>query len=185
MISLTYAITREDYADYFTYVMWDSPEKASKRRRYYIKQLIPPLLFLVAFYFTGLFNRTDSFILIIAGFLLLTMALSLMGVRTNLKKQSGTIYNDQGNSSMFEEKTIHMSESGILIQEAYVESKLQWKSFIKKMETDQHFYLFTSSVHALIIPKRVFNGEQQILQFKKLLSQYLSFDAELGHLVKS
>jgi hypothetical protein len=65
-----------------------------------------------------------------------------------------------------------------------METRFQWKSFIKKQENREYYFLFTSSMQAVIVPKRVFKNTDEKIQFEKLLSQYLSFDAEIGHLVK-
>ena len=185
MVTLQYALTKEDYVNYYTYVMWDAPENRRKRIIYYIKQIIPIILFIAAFYYTGIFERNSKFILLILGFIFLTSLLSLIGVRSNTSRQAEKVADDPNNSSIFLEVSMIVSETGIATKDALVETKFQWRSFIKKQESDAYYFLFTSSIQALIVPKRVFTNAADKLQFEKLLSQYLSFDAEIGHLVKS
>ena len=184
MISLNYSISKEDYVNYYTYVLWDAPENRKKRITYYIKQLVPILLFILAFYYTGILERNSKFTLLILGVILVTSVLSLVGVRSNAVKRAEKITEDPNNSSIFGEMSLTISETGISIKAAFMESRYQWKSFIRKQENKDYFFLFISSIQAVIIPKRIFNAEERA-QFEKLLSQQLSFDAELGHLVKS
>ena len=184
MISLNYSISKEDYVNYYTYVLWDAPANRKKRVTYYIKQLVPILLFIFAFYYTGLFERNGTFILLILAFILITSALSLFGVRSNTVKLGEKIANDPRNSSIFLETALTVSETGISTKDTLTETRYQWNSFIKKQENKDYYFLFTNSIQALIIPRRIFNADERS-QFEKLLSQHLSFDAEIGHLVKS
>jgi len=184
MISLNYSISKEDYVNYYTFVLWDGPANRKKRVIYYLRQLVPLLIFVFAFYYTGIFERNSKFTLLIIGFIFLTSILSFVGVRSNTAKRAHQITDDPGNSSIFNEMSMIVSETGIALRTDLIESKYQWKSFIKKQENKDYFFLFTSSIQALIIPKRIFNVSERA-QFEKLLSQYLSFDAEIGHLMKS
>ncbi len=185
MISLQYAISKKDYINFFTYIMWDAPENRKKKTIYYTKQIVPLVIFILAFYFTGIFDRDSKFILLILGFIFLTSLLSLIGVRTNTMRQAEKFTDNPVNSSIFLPFTMVISVTGISIKSALIESKYQWNSFIKKQESEEYYFLFTSSVQAIIIPKKVFEHTEQRLQFEKLLSQQLSFDAEIGHLIKS
>lgn len=185
MISLQYALTKEDFVNYHSYVMWDAPENKRKKIKYYARQFIPIIVFIAAFYYTGIFERNSKFILLIAGFILLTLLLSLFGIRSNTIKQAEKTANDPNNSSIFLETTVIVSETGIVTKDVLTETKYQWNAFIKMQESKKYYFLFTSSIQAIIIPKRVFKNAEETNQFKKLLSQQLSFDAEIGHLIKS
>lgn len=185
MISLQYAITKEDYLNYYTYVTWDAPENRKRRFNYYVRQVIPILLFIIAFYYTGIFERNSKFILLILGFIFLTSFLSLFGVRSNAMRRAEKITNDPANSSIFKDIFMTVSEAGIHTKSSSTETKYEWNAFIKKQESKEYYFLFINSIQALIIPKRIFKNADERTQFEKLLSQHLSFDAEIGHLVKS
>lgn len=184
MLSLQYSISGEDYVKYCTYVLWDAPEKRKKRILYYIRQLIPVFLFILAFYYTGIFERNNRFILLIIGLISITSVLSLTSARSNVIRQAKNIANDPANLSIFREILLTVSEIGITTKNEWIETRFQWKSIIKKLESKDYYFLYTSLIQALIIPKRILNQEEKI-QFEKYLAQNLSFDAEIGHLVKS
>ena len=184
MITLQYAISKEDYVNFYTYVMWDAPENKKKRFNYYVRQIIPIVLFIIAFYYTGIFERNSKFILLILAFIFLTSLLSLFNVRSNTVRQGEKVANDPNNSSVFLDIYMIVSETGISTKDTLMETKFQWNAFIKKQESKEYYFLFMSSMQALIIPKRIFNNADERIQFEKLLSQWLSFDAEIGHMVK-
>lgn len=184
MITLQYAISKEDYINYYTFVMWDAPENRRKKINYYIRQIIPIILFIAAFYYTGIFERNSKFILLILVFIFITSLLSVFNVRSNTIRRAEKVANDPGNSSVFLDFSMIVSESGISTKNELMETRFQWKSFIKKQENREYYFLFTSSMQAVIVPKRVFKNTDEKIQFEKLLSQNLSFDAEIGHLVK-
>ena len=185
MITLNYALTKEDYVNYYTYVTWDAPENRKKRMIYYGKQIVPILLFLSAFYYTGLFQRNSLFIMVIAGFLLLTTLLSLMSVRSNSVRVAEKVADDPSNSSIFLETELTFSETGITIKDEMKETRYQWKAFVKKQESNLYYFLFLNAIQAVIIPKKQLPNAELKSQLDKLLAQQLSFDAELGHLLKS
>jgi len=185
MISLRYSITKEDYVNYYTYVTWDAPENRKKRIYYYIRQIIPILLFILAFYYTGIFERNSKFILVILGFIFITAFLSVFNVRSNAMKRAEKITNDPGNNTIFQDVDLTVSETGIIAKGISTETKYQWNAFIKKQESLAYYFLFTSSIQAMIIPKRIFNNADERLAFEKILSQHLSFDAEIGHMIKA
>jgi len=184
MISLNYSISKEDYINYYTYVLWDSPANRKKRLSYYTRQVIPLLLFIAAFYYTGIFERNSRFTLLIIGAIFLTSLFSFVGVRSNTLRRAQKIADDPGNSPIFQQFALDVSETGLSVKGALSETRYQWKAFIKKQETKDYYFLFTSGIQAMIIPKRIFNKDER-MQFEKLLSQHLSFDAEIGHLIKS
>ncbi|MEO7524738.1 MAG: YcxB family protein [Ferruginibacter sp.] len=184
MVSFKYALTKEDYINYYTYIVWDAPVNKKKRLLYYAKQVLPLLIFLLAFYYTGLFDRNGKFISLIAGALLLTSLLSLLGVRTNMMKQAQKVADNPENRSIFLDMTVIVSEAGITVKDELKETKYQWGSVIKKLESKNYYFLFVNAIQGIIIPKRAFNSTEQKAQFEKILGQYVSFEAELAHMIK-
>jgi hypothetical protein len=181
MLNLQYAITKEDYNNYYIFVTWDAPGKQRNRSRYYLRQMGTIVLFTGVFYYTGLFDRSSLFAFLVISVILFTSVLSITGVRSSIKQQAEKISNDPENTSLFGATSITVSETGILLKDEFTTRSFQWPAFIKKQENTSYYFLFYSSLEAIIVPKRVFKpGEEGV--FQQLLSRYLSFDAELGQL---
>jgi hypothetical protein len=184
MLTLQYALTKDDYNNYYTFVTWDAPGKQKKRGLYYLRQMGTIVLFTAVFFYTGLFDRSSIFAFIVISFILLTSVLSITGVRSSIIQQAKNISDDPENASIFIPTVVTISETGILLMDEFSERKYQWLAFTKKQENNDYYFLFYSSLEAIIIPKRVFKHSEQLL-FDGLLSRFLSFDAELGHLIKN
>jgi hypothetical protein len=178
VIQFQYTITKEDYINFYTYVFWDAKENRKKRIYYYIRQLLPLAVFVFAFYYTGLLDRSGGFIYIVIGLLVVTSLLSFMNVRSNVTRSAEKLTENKENASLFEEKSIEISEKGIILKSALVESSYRWPSIIRKTETREYYYLYTSAIYALIIPKRCFPSPTDRANFDKLLVQQLSFQAD-------
>lgn len=183
MFTVHYMITKEDYVNYYTYVSWDAPENLQKRRRYYLKHIGTIVLFTAMFYFTGLFDKSSVFAFVVIMFILLTTLISMTGIRATIHKQAQTLSDDPQNSSLFLPIVLTASETGILLQDELTETKCKWQAFIKKQENIDYYFLFFSAAHAIVIPKRVFKNSEEKLQFDKLLSRFISFEAEIGNAI--
>ena len=184
MLNLQFAITREDYNNYYLFVTWDAPGKQRSRSRYYLRQMGTIILFTAVFYFTGLFDRSSWFAFLVISFILLTSVLSITGVRSSIRQQAEKISNDPENAALFNTTNVIISETGISLKDEFTARLFQWPAFIKKQENEAYYFLFYSSLEAIIIPKKIFKFDEHLI-FQQLLSSYLSFDAEVGYLVKN
>ncbi len=108
----------------------------------------------------------------------------MLNGRINAKKQAEKITEDEDNRSFFLETTYDITDAGITRKDENIETKYQWNAFVRKEENAAYYFLFTSAIQAIIFPKRVFKTVEDKKQFEKLLSQHLSFDAEVGHWIK-
>lgn len=184
MISVRYAITAEDYSNYYMYMMWDAPERKKSRLKYYLRQILLNGGIIAILLYTQVFRYSSYTLYIYAGIILFMMLVQLLSGRANTKKQAEKIIDAEDNQSFFLETIYDISDAGIVRKDENEETKYQWKAFIKKEDTADYYFLFTSSMQAVIFPKRVFKTAEDKKQFEKLLSQHLSFDAEVGHLIK-
>ena len=181
MLCFEYTLTKNDYSNYYFFVTCDASGK--KRYKYFLRQLVSVLIFMSLFYYTGLFNRGILFNSIAITLILLTFILSITGTKSSINKQSELITSDPDNESLFTRTVLTVSENGIVLKDEMKEWKFQWKAFVKKQENNDYYFLFYSSLEAIIIPKRIFKMSEEI-SFKELITRNLSFDAEIGHLIK-
>jgi c-di-AMP phosphodiesterase-like protein len=184
MLSLHYSISKDDYINYYTYVMWDSPDKRKKHFFYYGQQLLTNAIIVVILLCSGLFNYRSSFLYIYMSILLMIVLLQFFAGRSKVKKQGDKITDDPYNASIFLDTLLEISETGIFRKDDTKETRYNWNAFIKKLENDDYYFLFLTKIDALIIPKKVFRSTAEKDSFDHLLTAYLSFDAELAHLIK-
>src|SRR5882762_8674640 len=186
MITFRYSLTPQDFANFTVYVQLEAPGK----KKMLTKRLLRPIFLVVIL--IGLINMTTSFIgdnFNIADIIPLFIFLALMLIpvftlKARLKKAALKVAGNPENAAIFNMADYTFSETGIWYKDTSKEIKYQWNAFIKKQETAGYIYLFLHSTNALIIPKNIFRSQVEKEQLEKLLSQYISFDAEVGHLVK-
>lgn len=184
MLSVKFAITPEDYTEYYLYMTWDAPDRKKARLKYYLRQVLVNGGIILILFYTKVF-RIDSYILYVyIGILTLITFLQILNGRINARKQAEKITGDEENRSFFLETTYDITDAGISRKDENTDTRYLWHAFVRKEETAQYYFLFTSGVQAIIFPKRVFKTAEERMQFEKLLSQHLSFDAEVGHWVK-
>ncbi|HOZ79919.1 MAG TPA: YcxB family protein [Ferruginibacter sp.] len=184
MVAAKFAITPEDYMEYYLYMTWDAPDRKQARLKYYGRQVLVNGGIILVLFYTQLFRLDSLMLYIYVGILALITILQIFNGRILARKQGEKITKDEDNASLFVETMFDISEAGITRKDVNIETRYHWNAFVRKEETAQYYFLFISSIQAIIFPKRVFKSAEDKMQFEKLLSQHLSFDAEVGHLMK-
>jgi YcxB-like protein len=184
MLSLKFAITPEDYMEYYLYMTWDAPDRKKARLKYYGRQVLVNGGIILILFYTQLFRLESLMLYIYIGILAFITILQIFNGRILARKQGEKVTEDEANRSFFFETSFEISEAGITRKDANMETRYRWDAFVRKEESAQYYFLFISSIQAIIFPKRVFKTAEDRLQFEKLLSQHLSFDAEVGHLIQ-
>lgn len=183
-MTLKYLLTKEDYVNYYTYMTWDAPDQKRKKIRYYLRQLLINGVFIAVIFYSDLFRVQPMFLYIYGGILLLIVVTQIFTARSNIVKQAEKFTEHDNNQTMFSEKQLEIDDSGIGQKDEFIESKFQWTAFTRKEENDLYYFLFVNTLQAIIIPKRVFKQPEEKARFEKLLSQHLTLDAEISHLLK-
>ncbi len=76
----------------------------------------------------------------------------------------------QRNGFALGKQTIEIAQEGIHVTKEHIESFFKWPGVISVEEANKHFLIMIDRNAAIIIPKRSFFGEEQIQEFKNLLS---------------
>jgi len=184
MLSVKYSLTKEDYVNYYTYVMWDSPQKKRSKLKYYLRQAAITVLIIPVLIYSDIFKYNQFYLYIYLGIFIIATLLQVFSARNTIKRQAEKIANSANNRSIFLETQADISETGIHLRDELSETKFQWKAFVKKQENEAYYFLFINSIHAIIFPKHIFKTADDKNHFDKLLSEHLSFDAEVGFLLK-
>ncbi|MDB5200887.1 MAG: YcxB family protein [Ferruginibacter sp.] len=179
-MQLQYAISATDYQAYYTWVMWDAPKNKKRRATYFLRQGLPLLAFLAAFYYTGTFAGFSRFTWLAIFFLAATFGFSFFNVRSKYQRIALEIAEDPANASIFLSNLLTIDNSGIVLKNEQSAHHFSWQAFIRKEETKDHYFLFVSAIQALIVPKRIFTTDVERQQFASLLSKNISLDAEFA-----
>ncbi len=178
-IFLQYYFTKDDYTTYYNYSLWSSGATKRRRRNDFFKTAGSIIIYAVVFYYS--FGRAYPIKFMIPT-LVLIIGLSLLpyiGYKNKLDKQLENFLEDTDNANIFTKNTLQASAAELIINNEFEETKYQWKSIVNKVETDTHYFLYTNSVQAIIIPKNAFINNTDKIAFDKILSTTLSLDAQI------
>ncbi len=176
MLELNYALTEEEYIDYNYFTGWDAPHLEDMRKKYYLRQIVFCIIStVVTFYLT---NYSIPITAIFTGIGIVLLLRSAYIQKNTLKERAKRFIAKEENQAVLSSTTIQLSETGIFSKDEFAETRYQWKSIIRRTENERSYFLYISSVQALIIPKRVFKNDEQKAAFEKILNQNVSLQAE-------
>ena len=178
-INLQYNFSKEDYAAFYNHAMWASGAKKKERVNDTIKTIGNMIVFSAMFYYASGRHLpwkilAPSFIVIIG----ISVA-SLYFYKTKLDKQLQQFLESEENKNIFTANYLLANEQEILVKNKFEQTTYQWKSIINKVEIDTHYFLFTNSVQAIIIPKTAFINNADKVTFDKILSATLPLEIQL------
>jgi YcxB-like protein len=159
--------------------LWSSGTIKKRRRNDFLKTAGNIIIYAVMFYY--FFGRKFPIKFTIPT-LILIIGVSLLpyiGYKNKIDKQLEDFLEDPDNTNLFTKTNVDASLQELHVKNEFEETTYQWKSFTKKIETDTHYFLYTNSAQALIIPKNAFINKTEKSAFDKILSTTLSLDAQL------
>jgi YcxB-like protein len=184
MVTINYTLTKEDYSNFYHYVALLSPGKKNKIIKTWITRF---LLFSFMLFIVKISSSEKTFdaYFFYSIFVLAAIYLLPLFNLPNVYKKQVTLFTDNPvNANIFNEYQITVSETGLFAKGKFTETKYQWGSIVKKEENSNFYFLFISSEQAILIPKKTLRSGAEKEQLEKLFAQYISFDAEVGHLIK-
>ena len=99
--------------------------------------------------------------------------------KTALNSRVRHAIDKSGDENILSPTQLIIDENGISGKNKVAEVKYQWNAFIKKVVRNKCYYLYTSLIHAVVIPERAFNNREEKKEFETILSQHLPLNAEL------
>ena len=180
MLTLRFNLTREEFLDYNYYTSWSSPDRRSYRFRYFTRVLVLYGAVAAGYVYINRFRHdflTDAFVFGAIG--LIYALIVPMLVKRSIKSRVNAMLREPENQHILQTSEITLSDQGIIDKDSASESRYNWEAIVKKVETKDCYYLYTSSYHAILIPMRAVNGEEEKKLLKRLLDQHLPLASEL------
>jgi hypothetical protein len=184
MITLHYTLTKEDYVNFYLQVMWRSPEK---RKRLIKNYIVKALLYTGLLVFIKLsYNEDllDTYFVFSVAIILLLFIMPIFRMAELYKKQVERTLKNPLNANFFRATQVIFSDTGIFTKNEFTETTYQWKGIVKKEENKEYYFLYINSEHAILIPKRALTIASDKPALEKLFAEHISFNAEVGHLLK-
>ncbi|MBL7696669.1 MAG: YcxB family protein [Chitinophagaceae bacterium] len=176
MLSFRFRLTEEEFLQFNYYTAWGAPERKKYRIYYFLRVMLlygaVAMLYIVAT--RQHYIWIDISVFVITGTLYLIMIPSF--VKSSIRRKVKDILSKKENQHVLGEAEVILSNSGIVDKDTYSESRYNWDAIMRQVETDDSFYLYTNSYHAIVIPKRIATADQQN-ELRRMLSEHLPLDA--------
>ena len=178
MLTLKYHLTEEEYFDYNYFTAWSAPDKKGYRTRYYLRVFLLyaaiACLYIFANHSGQILIDFIIFGVIAAAYFLLVPSLIKRSIRRRVKD----ILAQPENEHVLGEAEVVLMDTGIIDKDKASESKYAWEAIVRKEETNDCYYLYTSSYHAIVIPKRVISNPHDRQELERLFNRYLPLSSE-------
>lgn len=184
MVTLNLTLTSEDYANFNYYTVWQMPGKKTKIIKSRLQAFLIFTLMMLMVKSSSPEKTFDPYFFFSIFVLGSIYLLPLFTKKTDSHKQALKFINNPLNDNLLTQTQVIISETGLFAKDEFSEVKYNWTSIVKKEETTAYYFLYLNSAQAIIIPKRILKSETEKVQLQKLFSQYISFHAAVGHLVK-
>lgn len=178
MLTLRYHLTEEEYFDYNYYTAWAAPDKKGYRLRYYLRVFLMYAAVAALYIFT---NHSRQLTIDLVIFVVIAVAYFLMVpwlIKRSIRKRVHNILLEPENHHILEAAEVILSDTGIIDKDPASESKYDWEAIVKKAETTGSYYLYTSSHHAIVIPKRTISTAPDKRELERLFNTYLPLGSE-------
>ncbi len=173
MIQLRFNPQMHDLTEFNLYHHWYAPEKKSFRRNFSLRTalwVLAPILFYCLF----LLNPADDSISfpLIVGFSAsaILMLYAYATYKSKLYSTAVKFYSDPLNKSFLEETYIEIDGDKLIAKQTSSITEIPLKAILKTVENKGSYYLYVNSMQAIIIPKRAFESNEKIQEFKQAIN---------------
>lgn len=179
MVIFQFRLTQEEYFQYNYFTAWSDPGKKSYRLKYFLRVFllygVVAALYILTSKSHNLWVDTSVFVFTGAVYLLLVP----LFIRWSVKRRVRDILSRKENMHVLDEAEIQLTDTGILDKDTVSESRYEWDAIVRKAETEDSFYLYTNSYHAIVIPKRVIRNAAEKEETERLFNAHLPLSSEI------
>jgi hypothetical protein len=177
MIAFRFTLTEQEYFQYNYYTAWAAPSRKRYRAGYFLRVLL--LYGIVAFLYIFA-NRSHNFWIDIAVFIatgLVYLMFIPFFIKRSVRRKVKDILSKKENQHVLHEAEIILSDHGIIDKDIVSESRYEWDAIVHFAETEDSYYLYTNSYHAIVIPKRAVKDITDRNEMQRLFDTYLPLEA--------
>ena len=176
MLNIEYELTPDDYAAFNLFTMQHSP---TFKRQLKLARYIPPIIFLIGWCYIlisaiprGFKTYTIVALALLFAFAIAWILLMPASYRRNIRKTASKMSMEGSRKGIFGKTAITFTSDEIAIVRKDEEIKAKWGILSNIVENDTHIFMYSSSVEALVIPKRAFESDSAIASFLETVRQY-------------
>ena len=165
-----YEITKEDLSTFNLYHHRHSP---TARRHYLRSWFLPAFIWLLAF--SGIWYLADSerntplqtFLDLLPLFIFVPFYLLYFpwAYRRKLRKIVAGMVSEGQNRGLFSRHRVTISPEGVTDSSELGQTSTAWRAVERVVVADEHAYIYTNALAAIIVPRRAFAGPSEFDEF--------------------
>ena len=163
-MEIKYNLTEEDYIHFNLYHIKNSK---SAIRSLNVQRFLTPVFFILLSYIISLVGDTPFLELFIAFFItgILWILFYPKYFYSTVTRRIKKFIREGKNGGLLGEHILSMTDEGLVESTSNGQTKVDWSGIIGFKEDNEYFYLYNSSISALILPKRELTNEEEIRNF--------------------
>jgi small-conductance mechanosensitive channel len=163
-MEINFNLTEEDYIHFNLYHIKNSK---SAIRSLNVQRFLTPVFFILLSYILSLAGDTPFIELFIAFFItsILWILFYPKYFYSSITRRIKKMFREGKNGDLLGKHVLSMTDEGLVESRSNGQTKLNWSGIISLKEDKQYFYLYNSSVSALILPKRELANEEEVRNF--------------------
>jgi hypothetical protein len=155
------------------YTLWKAADKKDVRLRYYLKGFLYICLITIGLYFIHKPDKTGDYVFILISLMILfVVTYSGFFLKSIYRKRVNEFLKDEKNQHLLEKTRLTITENGITDITGKTELKISWDGVVKSIRNSKYYYLYISSIQAVIIPENCMTTAEK-MQLDKLLSEHI------------
>ncbi|MFM9909508.1 MAG: YcxB family protein [Chitinophagaceae bacterium] len=180
MLQLTFHLSEEEFFEYNYYTAWSAPERKQYRLFYYLKVLFLYGGVTALYLFSNKEHQQLLDMAVFGAIALLYFLLIPFLIKRSIKKRARLLLEQPENKHILDECEVILMDTGITDKDKASESRYSWDAIVKKRETENCYYLYTNSYHAIVIPKRVLKTSGDNKELLRLMNEHLPLSADFA-----
>lgn len=157
-MEVKYNLTKQDYIDFNIYHVKNSNtiKKSLLIQRYAI-----PLIFIISIFLFTILTDIPFLYLFTIFFIVsvLWIAFYPKYFVSDAMKRISKMLDESSNKDLLGKHNTIINEEGLTEKSENGENKINWNGVLRIVSTENHFFIYISSISAFIVPKRSFNSQ--------------------------
>lgn len=177
MTVFRFTLTEEEYFQYNYYTAWAAPSRKMYRVKYFLRVLALYAIVALLYIFANKGHNIwiDLTVFIFTGLVYLFFVPFF--IKRSVRRRVVDILSKKENQHVLLEAEIILNDSGIIDKDTVSESRYDWDAIVHFAETEDCYYLYTNSYHAIVIPKRAIPDELVSGEVQRLFDTHLPLEA--------
>lgn len=171
-MQIEYTLTEKDYIDFNLFHLKIS---TTMKKSVFVQRLLGPIVYLLAIPVAHFITQISIWYwtLIFSVMSIFAYILYPRQMTKKVERKISKMLQEDENNSLLGRQVIIIDEDQLLVKTAYEEKISRWSGINKITRSDQHIFIYNSSVSAYIIPNTAFTDVDAVDKFYETVNGWI------------